>query len=115
MKRQVIIRVNCQKATLLDSNWLAILPNHIGKVVESVKIAVLSIFFLLTESSMNEKTIPAVELEAKDLPAYCPNPAMPLWSSHPRVFLDFDHDGNAKCPYCGTQYRLKPGTVVGHH
>ena len=24
-------------------------------------------------------------------------------------------DQNAKCPYCGTAYRLKPGTVVGHH
>src|SRR4051794_2133802 len=47
---------------------------------------------------MNEKTYPVVELEAKDLPAYCPNPAMPLWSSHPRVFLDFDHHGHAKCP-----------------
>jgi uncharacterized Zn-finger protein len=56
-----------------------------------------------------------VELEAKDLPAYCPNPAMPLWSSHPRVFLDFDHDGNAKCPYCGTQYRLAAGRFGGHH
>jgi uncharacterized Zn-finger protein len=56
-----------------------------------------------------------VELEAKDLPAYCPNPAMPLWSSHPRVFLDFDHDGQAKCPYCGTQYKLAPGTALGHH
>jgi len=64
---------------------------------------------------MNDKTYPVVELEAKDLPAYCPNPAMPLWSSHPRVFLDFDHDGNARCPYCGTQYRLKPGTVLAHH
>jgi uncharacterized Zn-finger protein len=57
----------------------------------------------------------AVELEGKDLPAHCPNPAMPLWSSHPRVFLEFNHDGVAKCPYCGTAYRLKPGTVVGHH
>ncbi|GJI97723.1 zinc-finger domain-containing protein [Duganella caerulea] len=57
----------------------------------------------------------AVELEGKDLPAHCPNPAMPLWSSHPRVFLEFNHDGIAKCPYCGTAYRLKPGTVVGHH
>lgn len=56
----------------------------------------------------------AVELEGKDLPAHCPNPAMPLWSSHPRVFLDFKH-GEAKCPYCGTAYRLKPGTVVAHH
>lgn len=57
----------------------------------------------------------AVELDGKDLPAHCPNPAMPLWSSHPRVFLEFNHDGIAKCPYCGTAYRLKPGAVVSHH
>jgi uncharacterized Zn-finger protein len=63
---------------------------------------------------MNEKTIAAVELEAKDLPAHCPNPAMPLWSSHPRVFLDFDPQGNAKCPYCGTQYHIKGGKVAHH-
>ncbi|AMO97234.1 zinc-finger domain protein [Collimonas fungivorans] len=57
-----------------------------------------------------------VELDGKDLPAHCPNPAMPLWSSHPRVFLEFDKSsGNAKCPYCGTQYRLKPGAVVKAH
>jgi uncharacterized Zn-finger protein len=67
------------------------------------------------ENQMNQKTMPVVELEAKDLPAYCPNPAMPLWSSHPRVFLDFDHDGNAKCPYCGTQYRLAAGVELKHH
>jgi uncharacterized Zn-finger protein len=63
---------------------------------------------------MNEKTIAAVELEAKDLPAHCPNPAMPLWSSHPRVFLDFDPQGHAKCPYCGTQYHLKGGAPAHH-
>jgi uncharacterized Zn-finger protein len=40
---------------------------------------------------------------------------MPLWSSHPRVFLEFNHDGVAKCPYCGTEYTLKPGTVLAHH
>jgi uncharacterized Zn-finger protein len=64
---------------------------------------------------MNQSTTPAVELGEKDLPAHCPNPAMTLWSSHPRVFLDFGHDGLAKCPYCGTEYRLKPGTVLSHH
>ena len=36
----------------------------------------------------------AVELEGKDLPAYCPNPAMPAWSSHPRVFLDVLKSGD---------------------
>ena len=57
-----------------------------------------------------------VELDGKDLPAFCPNPAMPAWSAHPRVYIDATHEGGGKCPYCGTVYRLKPGTVVkGHH
>jgi len=64
---------------------------------------------------MNDKMVAVVELEAKDLPAYCPNPAMPLWSSHPRVFLDFAANREARCPYCGTRYALKAGAVVGHH
>jgi len=57
----------------------------------------------------------AVELDGKDLPAYCPNPSMPIWSSHPRVYLSLDEHGEGKCPYCGTTYRLKPGTVVKGH
>ena len=64
---------------------------------------------------MTNKTMPVVELKAEDLPVHCPNPAMPLWSSHPRVFLDLDHEGAAKCPYCGTQYRLAPGVEFKHH
>lgn len=66
---------------------------------------------------MNAPTLDqsAVMLEAKDLPAFCPNPAMPVWSSHPRVFLDVVDTGEAKCPYCGTVYRLKPGSVVHGH
>lgn len=57
----------------------------------------------------------AVLLDGKDLPAYCPNPAMPIWSSHPRVFLDMNAEGRAKCPYCGTVYGLKPGAVHKGH
>ncbi len=64
---------------------------------------------------MNAQTQAVVELDSKDLPAHCPNPAMPLWSSHPRVFLEFGKDGQAKCPYCGTAYRLKPGAAHAHH
>ncbi|MEO3690059.1 zinc-finger domain-containing protein [Roseateles paludis] len=44
----------------------------------------------------------------------CPNPKMPLWSNHPRVFIDVTH-GEGKCPYCGTEYKLKAGEVVGGH
>ncbi len=58
---------------------------------------------------------PAVELSAKDLPAFCPNPAMTIWSYHPRVFLDVATTGRAMCPYCGTQYRLKAGEHVHGH
>jgi uncharacterized Zn-finger protein len=50
---------------------------------------------------------PVIELSASDLPAFCPNPAMPLWSWHPRVYLDVVHEDEAMCPYCGTRYRLK--------
>ena len=55
----------------------------------------------------------AIEVEASDLPAFCPNPQMPLWSSHPRVFLDIAELGEARCPYCGTRYRLKGGPRKG--
>ena len=56
-----------------------------------------------------------IELDSQDLPAYCPNKAMPVWSSHPRVFLDFDAHGRAKCPYCSTQYQLRPGAHAQGH
>jgi uncharacterized Zn-finger protein len=55
----------------------------------------------------------AIEVRREDLPAFCPNPRMPLWSSHPRVFLDLAVTGEAMCPYCGTRYRLSGGPVAG--
>lgn len=56
-----------------------------------------------------------VLLKASDLPAHCPNPKMPLWNHHPRVFLDVSHGGVARCPYCGTVYQLEPGTAPHGH
>jgi uncharacterized Zn-finger protein len=58
---------------------------------------------------------PVIELGADDLPAHCPNPRMTAWSGHPRIFLDLAHTGSARCPYCSTVYRLKPGTVIKGH
>jgi uncharacterized Zn-finger protein len=56
-----------------------------------------------------------VNVTSADMPLYCPNPAMPLWSSHPRVFLEVGPTGEAMCPYCGTRYRLKgDATRQGH-
>ncbi|HVO89009.1 MAG TPA: zinc-finger domain-containing protein [Casimicrobiaceae bacterium] len=64
---------------------------------------------------MSEKLEDArmVVVKPADLPIYCPNPAMPLWSSHPRVFLDVIDTGEAMCPYCGTRYRLEGGPQRG--
>jgi uncharacterized Zn-finger protein len=58
---------------------------------------------------------------AKDLNGnggvYCPSAKadMKLWNSHPKVYLDVASTGEAKCPYCGTQYKLKAGEHVGGH
>jgi uncharacterized Zn-finger protein len=61
----------------------------------------------------------AVEVSARDLQGpgviACPNPKMPLWCNHPRVFLDLSVEPEARCPYCGTVYRLKPGETVHAH
>jgi uncharacterized Zn-finger protein len=63
----------------------------------------------------NHEQMSYVELDGDDLPAFCPNPSMPIWSSHPKVFLDMGNQGIGKCPYCGTVYRLKPGAVHKGH
>ncbi|MBB5205618.1 putative Zn-finger protein [Inhella inkyongensis] len=61
-----------------------------------------------------------VEVTAKDLQGpgvvACPNPKMELWSSHPKVYVDLSHEGEGRCPYCGTVYRLKAGEKLpsGH-
>ena len=46
------------------------------------------------------------EITEKDLPLCCPSPAMALWNSHPRVYLDIEDTGWAKCGYCGAEYTL---------
>ena len=62
----------------------------------------------------------SVELLAKDLNGNgggdCPSAKadMKLWNSHPKVYLDVASTGEAKCPYCGTEYKLKAGEHVGH-
>lgn len=61
-----------------------------------------------------------VQLSAADINAqggvYCPSPraGMKLWNTHPRVFLEVAPTGEAKCPYCGTVYRLADDARGGH-
>jgi uncharacterized Zn-finger protein len=68
---------------------------------------------------MSDTSPAVVEVTAKDLQGpgavCCPNPKMPLWSNHPKVYLDVVTTGSAKCPYCGTVYQLKAGEKVHAH
>ena len=56
-----------------------------------------------------------IELLAKDLNhqggVFCPSPVadMKTWNTHPKVYLDVARTGQAKCPYCSTEYKLKDG------
>jgi len=75
-------------------------------------------FVSAMENPMNQNVVEYTPVELDDagyLSAYCPNPKMPLWSSHPRVYLNFDAQGRTKCPYCGTVYQLKAGVAHGGH
>lgn len=71
-------------------------------------------------SATHLKPVAVVELRALDLNpqggVYCPSPKaeMKLWNTHPKVYLDVAHSGEAKCPYCGTVYRLKAGETTAH-
>lgn len=56
-----------------------------------------------------------VFVEAKDLPIYCPGPHAPLWSMHPRIYIEVAATGKALCQYCGTAYQLKDGEKVHDH
>ena len=64
---------------------------------------------------------PPVKLLASDLNhqggIFCPLPKadMKIWNSHPKVYLDVAKSGEAKCPYCGTAYKLKDGEHFDAH
>ena len=63
---------------------------------------------------MSTDTVRQVEVSEKELPLHCPTPGEPLWSRHPRVFLDVVKYGEALCPYCGTKFVYKGAPVKGH-
>jgi len=42
-----------------------------------------------------------------ELPLACPNRLVGDGVAHPKVFLRFDEEGRAVCPYCGTEYVLE--------
>ena len=58
-----------------------------------------------TTNTANDQ--PVHEVTRADLPLHCPMPEQALWNAHPRVFIPVEETGEARCPYCGTLYKLK--------
>lgn len=56
-----------------------------------------------------------VEVTADQLPLHCPLATQNLWNTHPRVYLPVEATGEARCPYCGTLYRLAGGGAPKSH
>jgi uncharacterized Zn-finger protein len=70
----------------------------------------------MSESAPISSVAVVVEIDAADLPLHCPGPHTRLWDLHPRVYLDISAQGEARCPYCGTLYKLRnPGALKAHH
>lgn len=61
-----------------------------------------------------QETLREVEVTERELPLHCPTPGSPVWSMHPRVFLDVARTGKVLCPYCGTTYVYKGAPQAGH-
>lgn len=60
----------------------------------------------IKEGSETPNAKKTYQVTANDLPLHCPMDEMRQWDSHPRVFLPIEATGEAKCPYCGADYKL---------
>lgn len=57
-------------------------------------------------SDVNTPLEETIHITEADLPLYCPGPKAPLWSMHPRVYIEIEKDKQALCPYCSAKYHL---------
>jgi uncharacterized Zn-finger protein len=85
------------------------------RALGTLSVSMFSQRFAMTQAPASGKDQAPVQVGAADLPLHCPGPRAPLWSMHPRVFLDVTRTGAVNCPYCGTHYQLAAGTVVHGH
>jgi len=64
-----------------------------------------------TAARQNDYLVPnaksTIAVNAADLPIHCPVEGTSLWNSHPRVYIPVsENGGEAKCPYCGTVFKI---------
>jgi len=69
----------------------------------------------MSSAPESAKTQDIIYVGAEDLPVYCPGPKAPLWSMHPRIYIEVVKNQVARCQYCGAQYALREGEKAHHH
>ncbi|HLS52101.1 MAG TPA: zinc-finger domain-containing protein [Burkholderiaceae bacterium] len=60
----------------------------------------------MSSNAPTDKQTP-ITIKSTDLPLYCPGPKAPLWSMHPKVYIEIEQTGSALCPYCSAHYVLE--------
>ena len=60
----------------------------------------------MSVDNFQQKNVSFSLVENKDLPSHCPPIDAQKWSMHPKVFLQFNDEGQATCPYCVSKYQL---------
>ncbi len=53
-----------------------------------------------------QKNVSYNAVEKDDLPICCPPKDAQKWHMHPKVYMQFNEQGHAVCPYCGSKYEL---------
>ena len=61
----------------------------------------------MSATSTTSQPFDRIVVNSSDLPVYCPGPNSPLWSMHPRVYIEIEKNGIASCPYCSATYQLQ--------
>lgn len=56
--------------------------------------------------SFQQQHVSFIWVEREELPVHCPPAEATKWNMHPKVFLKFDANGEASCPYCGSNYHI---------
>ncbi len=61
---------------------------------------------IIGTDDFQQKNVSFSIVKKADLPTHCPPIEVQKWSMHPKVFMQFDEQGEATCPYCGSKYQL---------
>ncbi len=61
---------------------------------------------MLNIVNLQQRNISHNVVDSNDLPIYCSFKDAKQLNMHPKVYMQFNEQGSAVCPYCGLKYEL---------